>query len=142
MAKAMAILRLGAIALLLLVGTAQAEDLGAYTGAQLYTRFCAACHGDTAHGDGVVAPFFKLHPPDLTQIAKRHGGKFPADEVMKIIDGREARAPHGTREMPVWGLEFYETDTTHPNSAKQVGDMLTKLVDYLRSIQVKPEPAS
>ena len=117
--------------------TARAEDLGGYTGAQLYHRFCAACHGDSGHGDGAVAPFFKLAPPDLTLIAKRHGGVFPAEAITKIVDGRETHAPHGSREMPVWGLNFQMADPDNPNRQKQAVEMISKLVEHLRSIQGK-----
>jgi hypothetical protein len=41
--------------------------------------------------------------PDLTLLARRHGGTFPEDEVRKIIDGRTTLPPHGSREMSVWG---------------------------------------
>jgi len=133
--KGLAILA-GALALVT-VGAAHAEDLTGYSGARLYHRFCAACHGDQGHGDGVVAPFFKLAPPDLTQITKRHGGVFPSEKIAKIIDGREPVAPHGAREMPVWGLEFYLADPKNPKSKKQVEQMISKLVEHLRSIQGK-----
>ncbi len=96
---------------------------------------CASCHGDKGHGDGPVAPFFKLSPPDLTRIARRHGGEFPTEQVRKIIDGREVRAPHGTREMPVWGLEFYFANPDNPLRAKEADVLVGKLVEYLRSVQ-------
>ena|SRR5205085_6642635 len=112
-----------------------AEDLAGYRGAELFKRFCASCHGDKGHGDGPVAPFFKLSPPDLTRIARRHGGEFPTEQVRKIIDGREVRAPHGTREMPVWGLEFYFANPDNPLRAKEADVLLGKLVEYLRSVQ-------
>ena len=86
-------------------------------------------------GDGPVAPFFKLSPPDLTRIARRHGGEFPTEQVRKIIDGREVRAPHGTREMPVWGLEFYFANPDNPLRAKEADVLVGKLVEYLRSVQ-------
>jgi mono/diheme cytochrome c family protein len=117
--------------------SAHAEDLTGYSGARLYHRFCAACHGDKGRGDGVVAPFFKLAPPDLTQITKRHGGVFPTEKITQIIDGREAVAPHGAREMPVWGLELYLADPKNPKSKKQVDDMIARLVEHLHSIQEK-----
>ena len=83
-----------------------AEDLAAYNSAQLYQRFCASCHGTGGFGDGPVAPSLKVMVPDLTRLAKRRGGEFPDDLVLRIIDGRAIQVPHGTREMPVWGYEF------------------------------------
>jgi mono/diheme cytochrome c family protein len=107
-----------------------AEELSKYSGAELYKRFCASCHGESAQGDGPVAPFFKLTPPDLTRIAKRHGGKFPADQVQQIIDGRSNPGAHGTRSMPVWGLEFMQAD---PKARPET--IIERLVEYLRTLQ-------
>jgi mono/diheme cytochrome c family protein len=116
---------------------AVAEDLSSYTGAQLFQRFCASCHGKGADGNGPVAPFFKLRPPDLTQIARRSAGEFPAEKVRQIIDGRQRTLPHGTREMPVWGLELELADGQSADPRKQADANISLLVEYLRSIQVK-----
>ena len=35
-------------------------------GAQLYQSYCAACHGSKGHGNGVLAPYIKVAPPDLS----------------------------------------------------------------------------
>ena len=114
---------------------AQAPDFSSYTGAELYKRFCSACHGATAEGDGPVAASFKIMVPDLTRIAKRQGGKFPDERIHRIIDGRQVPAPHGTREMPIWGWEF-ATVTKEGTPDLATSDLLVaKLVDYLRSVQ-------
>lgn len=116
-------------------GFARAENLSSYNGEQLYQRFCAACHGDKGAGDGPVAPFFKLAPPDLTRIAKRRGGVFPEGDIRRIIDGTAVRAPHGARNMPVWGMEFYYSDAGNPDEQKQVSVLIDRLVSYLRTLQ-------
>lgn len=119
------------------VPAAVAEDLSTSSGAQLFLRFCASCHGKSGEGDGPVAPFFRLSPPDLTQISRRSGGSFPAERVRRIIDGRETPPPHGVREMPVWGLEF-EMTATQPAEARAAAEAsITRLVEHLRSIQRK-----
>ena len=46
-------------------------------GKQTYVHYCASCHGPDARGDGPAAIVLKTSPPDLTTLAKRHGGKFP-----------------------------------------------------------------
>jgi mono/diheme cytochrome c family protein len=115
---------------------AVAEDLSGYTGAQLFQRFCASCHGKSGDGNGPVAPFFKLRPPDLTQLARRSGGQFPAEKVRQIIDGRQRSLPHGAREMPVWGLELELAGGQAADPRKQADANISLLVEYLRSIQV------
>ena len=116
-------------------GPAHAQDLSSSSGAQLFARYCASCHGARGEGDGPVAPFFKLAPPDLTRIAARHGGRFPDDKVRAIIDGRANVAPHGAREMPVWGLEFLFAEGTSPQGQARAQSHIARLVDHLRSIQ-------
>ncbi len=116
---------------------ASAENLSQYDGKQLYYRFCAACHGEQAEGNGPVAAFFKIAPPDLTRLAQRRGGTYPTEEVRKTIDGRKVPGPHGSREMPVWGLELYYADTGNPDKQKQVEELIDMLVEYLRTLQKK-----
>ncbi len=128
---------LGSLLTLVPLASASAEDLSHYNGKQLYYRFCAACHGEQAEGNGPVAPFFKLEPPDLTGLAKRRGGQYPAEDIRKIIDGRDVPGPHGSRQMPVWGMEFYYADTGNPDKQKQVEVLIDRLVEYLRTIQKK-----
>lgn len=125
-------------AIALLASAADAEDLSGYTGPQLYRRFCESCHGRSGEGDGPVAPFFKLLPPDLTQIARRSRGTFPAERVRRILDGRENPQPHGAREMPVWGMDFAMSadDPAQGNAVAEAA--IAKLVEYLRSIQKPP----
>jgi mono/diheme cytochrome c family protein len=126
---------------LALMGThaAFAEDLSTSTGAQLFRQYCASCHGRGGEGNGPVAPFFKLLPPDLTLIARRSGGSFPAERVQRIVDGRESVTPHGAREMPVWGMQFAmsKDDPAAGNAAAEAA--ILRLVEYLRSIQKAPQ---
>ena len=42
-------------------------------GRQLYRRYCGACHGPQAKGDGVASSFMRPSPADLTLLAKQHG---------------------------------------------------------------------
>jgi mono/diheme cytochrome c family protein len=118
---------------------ARAEDLSTSSGEQLFQRYCASCHGRGGAGDGPVAPFFKLLPPDLTGMSRRSGGKFPAARARQIIDGRERILPHGARQMPVWGQEF-ELTADEPVAARAASEAaITKLVEYLQSIQKLPK---
>ncbi len=78
------------------------EDIGK----QEFVRSCAACHGESGRGDGLVAELLLVKPPDLTSIRKRHDGKFPAPWVYRIIDGRNDLRPHGSKEMPIWGDRY------------------------------------
>ena len=109
-------------------------------GSDLYVQYCGACHGSGAKGDGPLAATLKRPPADLTRIAARNGGKFDETALMTVIDGRRTVAEHGPRDMPVWGARF-EEDLRKEGEPMHtyVGLLQTRsLVDYLRSIQVKP----
>jgi hypothetical protein len=102
----------------------------------MYEQLCASCHGVDARGNGPVAPLIKIHVPDLTRIAYRDGGEFPTEDVRRIIDGRSDRPAHGPRDMPVWGWQFYDSQNTDDSAERaRVDAMISRLVDYLRSIQ-------
>ncbi len=114
------------------------EDLANYTGVELYKEHCASCHGEQGHGDGPVALSLRVGVPDLTRIAARQGGAFPVDRVRSVIDGRTPLAPHGTRNMPVWGWAFRASSTSTDAQAEyRTQALIGLLVDYLRSIQQK-----
>lgn len=112
-----------------------ADVPAAQSGADLYRQHCAACHGASAHGDGPVAAALSVMVPDLTLIAKRHGGTFPDEAVRQSIDGRTLRLAHGTRYMPVWGLLPDEPVTGAASFSTQ--GPIARLVAYLRSIQAR-----
>lgn len=130
------------VALLAVAGASQAADIDPFTdysGAQLFGRFCASCHGSLGFGDGPVAPTIRVMIPDLTELSKRSGGRFPDERVREIIDGRAVLPAHGSRPMPVWGYELEaqagagDTPVDHPRDAAQT--LIDRLVDHLRSMQ-------
>lgn len=108
------------------------------SGAEMYERLCASCHGPGGQGDGPVSSLIKIGVPDLTRIALRDGGEFPTEDVRRAIDGRWDRRAHGARDMPVWGWQFYDSANTNDAQERAVVDsMIDRLVVYLRSIQVE-----
>jgi len=118
-------------------GSAQfdAVTLDDYSGAELFERFCASCHGEGARGNGPVAATLNVAVPDLTMIRARYGD-FPATMIRDIVDGRgiDMRA-HGTRTMPVWGYEFWVEEGGDVVAQRSVREVINKLVEYLRSLQ-------
>jgi mono/diheme cytochrome c family protein len=135
-----------AAAVLALAGTAAAaQDYSGFTGAQLFARFCASCHGTQGRGDGPVAPTLKVEVPDLTRLVKRQGDPFPVEQVRRIVDGREVLAAHGARRMPVWGYEFATATASEPEAgAENAAQVVGRIVDHLKTLQrvdVPPRPA-
>ncbi|HEY8155262.1 MAG TPA: c-type cytochrome [Myxococcota bacterium] len=123
------------------VGAAAAEPafdpVLAQMGAEEFPRYCGSCHGVRGEGDGPTAEVLRTRPADLTRIAARRGGSFPAGEIARFIDGRFALPAHGSREMPVWGDRFGET-IPEPSVAEEITrGKIAVLVEYLKSIQRK-----
>ena len=104
-------------------------------GRNTFLRYCASCHGPLGRGDGPLAATLTEPPADLTQIAKRNGGRFDEHAVMSVIAGRAEVAAHGPRDMPVWGALFEEEGRSEPYPAYQSLLKSRFLVDYLRTIQ-------
>ena len=103
-------------------------------GRDLFRAYCAACHGDDAHGGGPVASSLKGKVPDLTRIAERRGGTFPLPQVERIITGEETVATtHGSREMPIWGPIFGQVQRDQNLGRIRVRN----LAKYVESIQGK-----
>jgi mono/diheme cytochrome c family protein len=112
------------------------RELTQMSGGEMYESLCASCHGVSGEGDGPVAPLIKIHVPDLTRMAHREGGEFPAADIHRSIDGRFEHPAHGPRDMPVWGWQFYRSETTNdPAERARVDALIDRLVEYLRTIQ-------
>jgi len=119
---------------------AQTFDLTDYTGGELFDRFCAACHGPEGRGDGPVAPTLNVVVPDLTRLAERNGGTFPAADVREVIDGRAVVVAHGPRTMPVWGYEFWVDEGADIEAEAAARELIDRLVRHLESIQRETQP--
>ena len=74
-------------------------------------------------------------PPDLTTLAKRHDGKYPAGFVSAVLIFGKSFASHGSEDMPIWGSRFKKLDPIHdPTGQQHIDD----LVAYIQSLQEKP----
>jgi mono/diheme cytochrome c family protein len=102
------------------------------SGAELFKQHCAACHVSDSNA-GAVPPPFRM-PPDLTTLARRHGGKFPESYVADVLRNGVKMPAHGPSQMPIWGVDFVAKDKL---DEKQVALRITQLTDYLKSIQAK-----
>ncbi len=101
---------------------------------------CAVCHGLDGKGRGPYAEQLKTSLPDLTLLARGNGGVFPVSRIYETIEG--AGKGHGTREMPVWGLDYtIQATEVLPdlpyNQAVYVRTRIMSLLEYLTQLQVK-----
>lgn len=101
---------------------------------------CAVCHGKDGKGHGPYADQLKISLPDLTTLARRNGGVFPVTRTYEVIEG--AGKGHGTRDMPVWGLDYtIQAADALPelpyNQAMYVRTRIMALLEYLNQLQAK-----
>jgi mono/diheme cytochrome c family protein len=97
---------------------------------EMFHEYCAVCHGDQAKGNGPAAEALVKPPADLTQISRRNGGKFPKVQVMRVIDGADTMAAHGSRAMPVWGNVFRTLENPQTELLR-----VNALMEYLEKMQ-------
>ena len=104
------------------------------SGQEMYTNYCAVCHGKDGKGNGPAAEALKVPPPDLTFLAQKNSGKYPSMRVASIIRGEAALPAHGTKEMPIWGSLFWNMSQGHPSEVQQ---RVANLNEYVESLQAK-----
>jgi len=116
---------------------ATAQEMEVIAGGDLeYQNHCAVCHGVDASGNGIMSKYLTLKPPNLTQLSKKYGGKFPFWQVYRTIDGRDEVRGHGPRTMPIWGARFRaESGGNDPGARSQAAGRILSLVFYLQHIQ-------
>jgi mono/diheme cytochrome c family protein len=102
-------------------------------GAELFKEHCAVCHGNDLKGVGPVPEPYRV-PPDLTTLARRHGGKFPDAYIADALRNGVIMPAHGPAEMPVWGTDFREMNGL---DVTQVKLRIANLTTYIKSRQAK-----
>jgi mono/diheme cytochrome c family protein len=107
------------------------------SGREIYMVYCAVCHGTDGKGGGPATPALKDPVPDLTTLALRHNGKYPAAYVSSVLRlGVQGDPAHGSPDMPIWGPIFRSMGTTRSDKSSET----TRIADlnrYLESLQGK-----
>lgn len=104
------------------------------SGKEMFNSYCAVCHGTDAKGSGPAASAMKTVPTDLTGLAKKNDGKYPASHVAAVIRGQASTPSHGSQDMPIWGPLFSSIDQGRQG---QVQQRVANLVAYVEGLQAK-----
>lgn len=110
------------------------KQTSAASGKEMFVQYCAPCHGTDGTGNGPAAPAMKVSPTDLTQLAKKNGGKYPSNQVAAVLKFGSGAGPHGSKDMPVWGPLLQSLDKYHDEVAQQ---RVANIVGYIESLQAK-----
>jgi mono/diheme cytochrome c family protein len=106
----------------------------AASGKQMYTAYCAPCHGIDGKGNGPAASAMKAPPTDLTQLARKHDGQYPANRVASVLKFGGGPGAHGSAEMPVWGPLLQSLNKFDDTVVQQ---RVSNIVSYIETLQVK-----
>lgn len=110
------------------------KKTAAVDGKQMYTNYCAPCHGTDGKGRGPAASALKTPPSDLTELMKNNHGKYPDTHVAAILQFGTELPAHGSATMPVWGPILGNMNRTN-NQERML--RVSNLSHYLESIQAK-----
>jgi mono/diheme cytochrome c family protein len=102
------------------------------SGQEMFKSYCATCHGLGGKGDGPAASALKKSPADLTQLARKHDGKYPDAYVAAKLT-KVDEPTHGSTDMPVWGPVLSSLN----RGTAETQLRLSNLVAYIGSIQAK-----
>jgi len=104
-------------------------------GKQMFTSYCAPCHGVDGRGNGPVAVALKTPPADLTALSRNNHGKYPANHVLSVLQfGAQTPSSHGNAQMPVWGPVFGSMSQTDPNQRTL---RISNLTRYIQTLQAQ-----
>ncbi|MEW6321660.1 MAG: c-type cytochrome [Acidobacteriota bacterium] len=104
------------------------------SGAEMFRAYCAPCHGVGGKGDGPAAAALKALPANLTLLAQKNGGVFPAQHVEQTLLHGLPLSAHGSGEMPVWGPALRAVSG---NDDAVVRIRIRNLSEYLKNLQAK-----
>jgi mono/diheme cytochrome c family protein len=110
------------------------KQTSAASGKEMFTTYCAVCHGSDAKGNGPAASALKVPPNDLTALAEKNSGKYPGMHISSVLRGEAEMPAHGSKDMPVWGPLFRHISQGHDAEVQQ---RIANLNQYIESIQTK-----
>ena len=99
---------------------------------QMYTNYCAPCHGVDGRGQGPAASAMKNQPTDLTVLARNNHGKYPDAHIVTVLRFGSDLPAHGSAMMPVWGPILGNMNRSN-DMEKQL--RISNLSHYLESLQ-------
>jgi mono/diheme cytochrome c family protein len=104
------------------------------SGKEMFTTYCAVCHGKDGKGGGPAVAAMKVPPPDLTTLAAKNNGKYPELRVSAAIHGDVEMAAHGSKDMPVWGVVFQSMARDNGAGTQM---RVANLTAYVKSLQAR-----
>ncbi|HEX3661050.1 MAG TPA: c-type cytochrome [Acidobacteriaceae bacterium] len=111
------------------------KPTSAASGQQMYTTYCAVCHGVDGRGNGPAASAMKTPPTDLTTLAKDNGGRFPDTHIATVLQFGMETTAHGSQDMPIWGNALRSLAKGSALPGAQEHQRIANLAEYLKTLQ-------
>ena len=108
------------------------DRTGATDAKQMFTSYCAPCHGVDGKGHGPAAAALQNRPTDLTALRHQNQGKFPDTHIVAVLQFGPDSPAHQASQMPAWAPIFAKMNRSNPQD-KQL--RISNLTRYLESIQ-------
>jgi mono/diheme cytochrome c family protein len=108
------------------------EKTSPVSGRQMFTSYCAPCHGVDGRGHGPAATALRTAPADLTGLSRKNHGSFPDTHIVAVLQFGTEIPSHGSPQMPVWGPILSRMNMSNV-SDKEL--RISNLSNYIQSIQ-------
>jgi mono/diheme cytochrome c family protein len=105
------------------------------SGQEMYTQYCAGCHGSGGQGQGPAARYCTVSPANLALLAKNNHGVFPANHVSQVLHTGTGKRPKGQGYMPVWEPLLRSMNADKPDTTEL---RIANLTEYVRTLQEHP----
>ena len=105
------------------------------SGQEMYTQYCAGCHGSGGQGHGPAAHYCTVSPANLALLAKKNHGVFPANRVSQVLHSGTGKTPQGQGYMPVWEPLLQAMNADKPETTEI---RIANLTEYVRTLQELP----
>ena len=103
-------------------------------GKEMFSSYCASCHGEDGKGYGPASPAMSRGVPDLTRLASQNRGIYPKYKVTTAMSRFSDSHHAATRsEMPDWYKAFVYLDQSCPASAEVRARFISKYVETLQA---------
>jgi mono/diheme cytochrome c family protein len=112
--------------------TIPVEKTSPISGKQMFTSYCAPCHGVDGRGHGPASTALRSSPTDLTALSRNNRGSFPDRHIVAVLQFGAENSAHGSAQMPVWGPILGQLDRTN---AQDKLLRISNLSRYIESMQ-------
>jgi len=108
------------------------------SGQEEYTAYCAGCHGQDGRGKGRSSGYCTVPPTDLTQLAQKNNGIYPAEWICEVLRHGTGHAPKGQGYMPTWE-PLLKSMNGDPPGVTEI--RIQSLAAYIKTLQDLPSGA-